>query len=111
MCICLHAVRYVSQGPQAPSPVPGFDQNVEDEAESDPKSRSGRFRISPTIFKMFESAATTFASITILGLAGYSYHRYYKWLVLHKMEKAFRPGDPALKIAGEKTRFRLPREA
>ena len=36
----------------------------------------------------------------VLGIAGYSYHKYYKWLVLHKMEKAFRPGDPALEIAG-----------
>ena len=36
----------------------------------------------------------------VLGLAGYTYHRYYKWLILHKMERAFRPGDPALEIAG-----------
>lgn len=39
----------------------------------------------------------------VLGLAGYSYYRYYKWLILHKMENAFRPGDPALVIAGAAT--------
>lgn len=74
----------------------------------------------PTLFKMFESAATTFASLAILGygvwipsllplltclnlvsarLAGYGYHRYYKYLVLQKIEKAFMPGDPVLELA------------
>lgn len=48
---------------------------------------------------MFESAATTFASIAILALAGYSYHRYYKRLVLKKIEGAFEPGDPVLELA------------
>jgi len=27
------------------------------------------------------------------------YHRFYKWLVIHKMEKAFEPGDPVLELA------------
>ncbi|KAI9809497.1 MAG: hypothetical protein M1827_006803 [Pycnora praestabilis] len=53
----------------------------------------------PTFFKMFESAATTLASIAVLGLAGYAYHRYYKYLILKKMENAFRPGDPVLEMA------------
>ncbi|KAF2009158.1 hypothetical protein BU24DRAFT_358790 [Aaosphaeria arxii CBS 175.79] len=48
---------------------------------------------------MFESAATTGASIFILGLVGYSYTRYYKYMVLEKMENAFRPGDPVLELA------------
>ncbi|ERF76189.1 hypothetical protein EPUS_07389 [Endocarpon pusillum Z07020] len=48
---------------------------------------------------MFESAATTFASIAVLGLAGYAYHRYYKRLVLQKIENAFQPGDPVLELA------------
>lgn len=52
---------------------------------------------------MLESAATAFASILVLGLGfglgGYGYHRFYKWLVLHKMERAFQPGDPALELA------------
>lgn len=53
----------------------------------------------PTLFKMLESAATTFASILVLGLAGYAYHRYYKNLVLRKMKNAFAPGDPVLELA------------
>ncbi|WEW55225.1 hypothetical protein PRK78_000654 [Emydomyces testavorans] len=53
-----------------------------------------------TVLKMFESAATTFASIAVLGLAGFSYHKYYKHLVLAKMDNAFNPGDPVLEVAG-----------
>lgn len=48
---------------------------------------------------MFESAMTTLASISVLGIIGYSYTRYYKHLVLEKMENAFRPGDPVLDLA------------
>lgn len=33
-------------------------------------------------------------------MAGYSYHQYYKYLILEKMDNAFKPGDPALEIAG-----------
>lgn len=44
-----------------------------------------------------------FGTGIVLGLEGYSYHRYYKWLILHKMERAFRPGDPVLEIAGATT--------
>lgn len=33
-------------------------------------------------------------------MAGYGYHRYYKYLVLKKMENAFNPGDPVLELAG-----------
>lgn len=52
-----------------------------------------------TMLKMFESAATTFASLAILGAAGYGYHLYYKSLVLRKMDVAFAPGDPVLDLA------------
>jgi hypothetical protein len=52
---------------------------------------------------MLESAATTLASITVLGVgfaaAGYIYHRSYKSLVLDKMVRAFQPGDPVLDLA------------
>ena len=48
---------------------------------------------------MFEAAATTGASIFVLGLVGYSYTRYYKYMVLKKMENAFTPGDPVLELA------------
>lgn len=45
----------------------------------------------------------TVASSIILTLhraVGYSYHKYYKHLVLDKMDHAFDPGDPALEVAG-----------
>jgi vacuolar-type H+-ATPase subunit E/Vma4 len=52
---------------------------------------------------MLEAAATAFASIIVLGvgfaLGGYAYHKFYKWLVLQKIEGAFRPGDPVLELA------------
>ncbi|KAF7590524.1 hypothetical protein BBP40_002712 [Aspergillus hancockii] len=85
-----------SQGssPGAPNPL---DQNTEDDGarakDSDPTFRS-------TILRMMETAATTFTSIAILGAAGYSYHQYYKYVILQKMENAFEPGDPALEVAG-----------
>lgn len=52
---------------------------------------------------MLDAAATAFASIVVLGtgfgVGGYFYHKFYKWLVLHKMEGAFEPGDPVLELA------------
>lgn len=52
---------------------------------------------------MGESAATTLASIVVLGLgfaaAGYIYHKSYKTIVLKKMAHAFEPGDPVLTMA------------
>lgn len=55
------------------------------------------------LHKMVESAATTFASVFILGvgfaMAGYVYHKSYKYLQLKKIENAFEPGDPVLELA------------
>ncbi|KAI9881081.1 MAG: Intracellular distribution of mitochondria [Pleopsidium flavum] len=84
-------------GPQPGMPgQPGQDdQGLGNTAEE----RDSKIRNGSTIFKMFESAATTFASLVILALAGYGYHRYYKHLVLQKMENAFKPGDPVLELA------------
>jgi hypothetical protein len=52
---------------------------------------------------MIEAAATTFASILVLGIgfgiAGYAYHKSYKYIVLKKMANAFEPGDPVLVLA------------
>ena len=48
---------------------------------------------------MFEAALTTFASVAILGAVGYGYTKYYKHMVLQKMENAFKPGDPVLDMA------------
>ncbi|KAI1759379.1 hypothetical protein GGR53DRAFT_471398 [Hypoxylon sp. FL1150] len=52
---------------------------------------------------MGEAAATTLASVLVLGVgfagAGYVYHRSYKYLQLKKIENAFEPGDPVLVLA------------
>ncbi len=91
-------IRYASQllGPFG-NPL-GVDE--EDEPQRPRSSKTDtRSRLFDTLYKMFESAATTFASIAVLGLAGYSYHRYYKQLVLQKIENAFKPGDPVLELA------------
>ena len=43
---------------------------------------------------MLDAAATAFASIIVLGagfaFGGYTYHKFYKWLVLYKMKNAFK---------------------
>ncbi|KAK6335308.1 hypothetical protein TWF718_010740 [Orbilia javanica] len=52
-----------------------------------------------TAYRMLESAATTGASLAILGLAGFGYHKYYKNVVLQKINNAFEPGDPVLELA------------
>ncbi|KAI4869825.1 hypothetical protein F4820DRAFT_455524 [Hypoxylon rubiginosum] len=52
---------------------------------------------------MGEAAATTLASVLVLGIgfagAGYAYHKSYKYLQLKKIENAFEPGDPVLVLA------------
>ncbi|KAI1773115.1 hypothetical protein F4818DRAFT_443478 [Hypoxylon cercidicola] len=52
---------------------------------------------------MGEAAATTLASVLVLGIgfagAGYAYHKSYKHLQLKKIENAFEPGDPVLVLA------------
>ncbi|KAK4943575.1 hypothetical protein LTR10_016869 [Elasticomyces elasticus] len=91
--------RYASQVSPT-SNIPGTDQDEDDDKSSkNAKSKWSGSRFGSTLFKVFETAATTFASIAILGLAGYSYHMYYKELVLQKMEMAFTPGDPMLDMA------------
>jgi hypothetical protein len=42
--------------------------------------------------KLFEGAATAFGSVMMLGLIGFTYEQCYKWLILHKMDKAFAKG-------------------
>ncbi|KAJ4304718.1 hypothetical protein N0V90_000245 [Kalmusia sp. IMI 367209] len=82
-------------GNDAPNPVDDASDKAHEEEEDDAKWK----KYKGTAFKMFESAATTGASIFILGLVGYSYTRYYKHMVLQKMENAFTPGDPVLELA------------
>ncbi|KAF5003389.1 hypothetical protein FDECE_10057 [Fusarium decemcellulare] len=49
--------------------------------------------------KLVEGSATALGSVLVLGLVGYSYHRYYKNLVLRKMENAFSVGYSTLELA------------
>ncbi|KAI4257773.1 MAG: hypothetical protein L6R42_005460 [Xanthoria sp. 1 TBL-2021] len=88
-------------GPQLPGQVaaqPGQPEESDDKTTGKPESdRESTWR--PTLLKMFESAATTMVSLFVLALAGYGYHKYYKYLVLQKMENAFKPGDPVLELA------------
>ena len=42
------------------------------------------------------------AKLLISRLAGYGYHRYYKYLILQKMGSAFDNGDPVLELAALK---------
>ncbi|PNY23445.1 Uncharacterized protein TCAP_06620 [Tolypocladium capitatum] len=77
----------------------------ENPSQSDPPRNDGskKSREPSLVAKMGESAATTFASILVLGIgfaaAGYIYHKSYKMLVIKKMTRAFQPGDPVLKMA------------
>jgi|SRR5277367_3384643 len=70
--------------PVNPLPV---DEEASDEDE--PPSRRS---------KVWETIGTTTTTLVCLGIAGYSYHKYYKWLTLKKIENAFQPGDPALDL-------------
>lgn len=101
-------VRYATQQYGPFGAIPGVDPPGEEDDDSGGSKHSKKNRkdakassqAPSTLFKMLESAATTFTSITILGLAGYTYHKYYKFLIVKKMENAFKPGDPVLEIAG-----------
>ncbi|KAL6240757.1 hypothetical protein RBB50_012321 [Rhinocladiella similis] len=97
----INIVRHASQlGPTSNFPGQGQDEeDAEARAKEKQSQRQNQSPFGQTAAKVFESAATTFASIVILGLAGYSYHIYYKSLVLRKMEEAFTPGDPMLDLA------------
>ncbi|KAB8659325.1 hypothetical protein FH972_026214 [Carpinus fangiana] len=87
-------------GDPDPRPSPNPNALPDPPEGDDATQQSFRAKWGPTLFKMFESAATTFASIAILGLVGYSYTRYYKHMVLQKIDNAFKPGDPYLELAG-----------
>jgi hypothetical protein len=56
--------RYASLG--AFGNIPGMDEEENDE-QPKAKQKSGFSRVHPTVFKMLESAATTFASLAVLG--------------------------------------------
>ncbi|KAL1297023.1 hypothetical protein AAFC00_004615 [Neodothiora populina] len=72
---------------------------TEEEDENSYDGKNGESRWKPIFWKSLESTATTLASVSVLGLIGYSYTLYYKDLILRKMEHAFEPGDPVLELA------------
>jgi hypothetical protein len=84
---------------QSGPPTPGNNapNPIDDATQAAREDKRARWK--GTTFKMFEAAATTGASILILGLVGYSYTLYYKYMVLSKIENAFKPGDPVLDLA------------
>ncbi|KAL5343267.1 hypothetical protein BJX70DRAFT_355028 [Aspergillus crustosus] len=49
--------------------------------------------------KFLENGATTIAALLMLGVGGYSYHVFYKRLVLRKIDNAFSPGFSSLELA------------
>lgn len=81
------------------------NESIIENASQAGKSESSNTKADePSLFtKMYESAATTFASILVLAGgfagAGYIYHKTYKMIVLKKMTRAFEPGDPVLELA------------
>ncbi|CEJ92961.1 Putative ATPase domain, prokaryote [[Torrubiella] hemipterigena] len=85
--------------------VTEFCHQIEQQSSSQRADDAGKQNSNePSLLsKMGESAATTFASIVVLGVgfaaAGYLYHKSYKGLVMHKMTTAFQPGDPVLDLA------------
>ena len=72
--ISQHSRRYAGGiGGPTPGQIDIQETDAEDNTQTERKKTSNSW--SPSLFKMFESAATTFASILVLGLAGYGYHR------------------------------------
>ncbi|KKZ67795.1 hypothetical protein EMCG_06561 [[Emmonsia] crescens] len=93
--------RYAQNSPPVgPQSLSQDGPEEEDDRRRNNKKEDADPSLKTTLLKMLESAATMFASIAVLGAAGYSYHRYYKYLVLEKMDNAFNPGDPVLEVAG-----------
>lgn len=93
-------------GNDAPNPVDDATEHAQQE-EDQREAKKQAWR--NTAWKMFEAAATTGASIFILGCVGIGYTKYYKWNVIEKMENAFREGDPVLDLAASgKEVFREP---
>ena len=79
-------------------PTPGQDSTTETSRDESTSNRK-KSNYQETASRAFESVISTFAGLSVLALAGYGYHRYYKSLVLRKIEIAFRPGDPVLELA------------
>ncbi|KAI0202428.1 hypothetical protein F4808DRAFT_75422 [Astrocystis sublimbata] len=90
---------------QPPPPNPVLSAGADGASEEPPYRGSGahdereRSGWRSGFHKLVEGSATAFGSILVLGLAGYSYHSYYKSHVLRKMENAFAVGYSSVEMA------------
>lgn len=67
-------------GPPLPGQVgPPLDVTEETGGKASPREEEQNFRWKLTLFKMFESAATTFMSIMVLGLVLSSFVKDWPW--------------------------------
>ena len=75
--ICQRSRRYVGGiGASTPGQIDIQEEDAVDNTKTGRKKTSTSW--SPSLVRMIESAATTFASILVLGMAGYGYHRVCK---------------------------------
>jgi len=101
--------RVIIQNPAQLSRLPPTSHRGKDEFSGHrgpPRSRSSSRRDGGEatgwaggLQKFIEGCATAVGSILILGVAGYSYHVYYKEHVLRKMEGAFAVGYSSVELA------------
>lgn len=80
-----------SVGGPSPGQIELQGEDAEEYAQSAGKKTQSSW--SPTLFKMFESAATTLASILVLGLAGYGYHRVGTTLLVREQKAVNSPSS------------------
>lgn len=82
---------------EPPKDPPGKSKKPEPEDEEPSGSRWERFRekfasFSKFVLKCVETVGITFSSLFILGLCGYSYHKFYNIHVIDKIASAFEEG-------------------
>ncbi|KAL0634173.1 hypothetical protein Q9L58_006911 [Maublancomyces gigas] len=77
----------------------GGGKDGEDKGDGKQQQQQQQHDWKQSSWKALEAAATTGVSLGVLGLAGFGYHKYYKHLVLQKINNAFNSGDPALNLA------------
>lgn len=85
--------------------IPGFDpldssSQEEDGNDKNQKSKEKYGRVKDIFTKAVESACITFASVSIIALAGYGYQKYYHKNAISKMEEAFFPEKMAKSSRG-----------
>ena len=85
--------RHYAGGISGPMPGQTELQGEDTEERTETGRKQTRSNWNPTLSKMFESAATTLASILVLGLAGYGYHRVCRFLKQGVFWTIFRPAS------------------